>query len=188
MPEGAQAGITKVDQTNGKKRSWRWSMIEELTIRLSLWYKPSNQTPSNWPSSDTSSLCHCGVEASSGRLLSLTRARAGRERVDRRRVHCPVTEEKDLSESIKDRRLDWSIATGMSESAGGRVKSTSFPPVSRRGRSKSDCPAGLVQRIRQWRVSSGGGLRFPLLYAQPYERAGRSVSWSLLVVRAQSID
>lgn len=60
----------------------------------------------------------------------------------------------------------------MSDSAGGRVKSTSFPPVSRRGRSKSDCPAGLVQRIRQWRVCSGGGLRFPLLYAQPYERAG----------------
>lgn len=73
-------------------------MIEELTIRLSLWYKPSNQTPSNLPSSDTSSLCHCGVEASSGRLLSyviLTIARAGRERVDRNTVHCPVTEGKE---------------------------------------------------------------------------------------------
>jgi hypothetical protein len=75
-------------------------MIEELTIILSLWYKPSNQTLSNLPSSDTISLCHCGVEASSGRLLSyviLTRARAGRERVDRNTVHYPVTEDNSFS-------------------------------------------------------------------------------------------
>lgn len=78
-----QAGIHKFRLT---ERSAAEGRIEELMIRLSLWYKPSNQTPSNLPSSDTSSLCHCGVEASSGRLLSyviLTSKRKGGSRKSR---------------------------------------------------------------------------------------------------------
>lgn len=48
--------------------------------------------------------------------------------------------------TYKDRRLDWSIATGMSDSAGGNC--SSFPPVSRRGRSKAP-------RVRNYKNTRG---------------------------------